>query len=225
MANQIAPLPVAPQRSDAPSTFISKADAHVAALAAWTTEVNAVSTEIEVHAAEALSSEAAAAASESTASSASTVSQSNANYKGEWSGLTGAANVPYSVSHAGQFWQLLSNVADITLSEPGVTGDWHLIAPYKTASYLNTGAIALNSIWMADSSVATVTRQTPANPTDGVEFTVVDDGEAASGTKKIVIQYDGVNKIMGLTENMEITTVRQFATFKFRDSSNDWRLV
>lgn len=49
---------------------------------------------------------------------------SNVNFKGDWSAQTGAANVPYSVYHAGMYWQLLNNLADVTTSEPGVTGDW-----------------------------------------------------------------------------------------------------
>ena len=43
----ITPLPTAPQRSDAPATFITLADAFLAALAAWETEVNAAGTYID----------------------------------------------------------------------------------------------------------------------------------------------------------------------------------
>lgn len=47
-----------------------------------------------------------------------------ANFKGEWGDLTGALNVPASVYHSGGFWQLLTDLADVTLSEPGVSADW-----------------------------------------------------------------------------------------------------
>ena len=47
-----------------------------------------------------------------------------ANFKGAWSGLTGALNVPASVSHDGRFWMLTEDVADITTVEPGVSAVW-----------------------------------------------------------------------------------------------------
>lgn len=47
-----------------------------------------------------------------------------ANFKGEWGDLSGALNVPASVYHSGGFWQLLNDLADVTLSEPGVSADW-----------------------------------------------------------------------------------------------------
>jgi len=46
---------------------------------------------------------------------------------GEWSTLTGALNVPSSVLHNGSYWMLLVNVADVTATEPSVTGDWSKI--------------------------------------------------------------------------------------------------
>lgn len=52
----------------------------------------------------------------------------NANYKGAWSSLTGALNVPALVSHSGQRWNLLSNLANVTTSEPGVGAAWELFA-------------------------------------------------------------------------------------------------
>jgi hypothetical protein len=50
----------------------------------------------------------------------------NANFKGAWSGLTGALNKPALVSHSGQRWNLLNNLANVTTSTPGVSADWEL---------------------------------------------------------------------------------------------------
>lgn len=50
----------------------------------------------------------------------------NANFKGAWSGLTGALNKPAMVTHSGQRWVLLNNLANVTTSTPGVSADWEL---------------------------------------------------------------------------------------------------
>jgi hypothetical protein len=50
--------------------------------------------------------------------------QSVANFKGAWANLSGALNMPAVVYHNGKFWALLNNLANVALSEPGVTGDW-----------------------------------------------------------------------------------------------------
>lgn len=63
---------------------------------------------------------------------------SSANFKGLWGGLTGALNKPASVEYNGLQWRLLNNLADVTTSEPGVTGDWSEISP-KTAARLTGG--------------------------------------------------------------------------------------
>lgn len=47
-----------------------------------------------------------------------------ANFKGNWSALTGALAVPASVYHSSKFWLLLSNLADVTAKVPGVDAEW-----------------------------------------------------------------------------------------------------
>ena len=53
-----------------------------------------------------------------------------ANFKGEWSTLIGALDMPASVIHEGTFWILTANVLDVTLLEPGVdlSGTWKMYA-------------------------------------------------------------------------------------------------
>ena len=50
--------------------------------------------------------------------------QGSANFKGEWSALSGALAPPATVRHAGKFWVLLSSLADVTAAEPGVSAAW-----------------------------------------------------------------------------------------------------
>ena len=68
-----------------------------------------------------------AEAAEAVAISSAATAQSSANFKGDWSDQTGAAAIPYSVYHEGNYWQLVSNLADVTASEPGVTAAWKVI--------------------------------------------------------------------------------------------------
>jgi hypothetical protein len=60
---------------------------------------------------------------DSAALSAS-AAQASANFKGDWSALTGALNTPATVRHAGKFWVLLANLANVTTAEPGVSASW-----------------------------------------------------------------------------------------------------
>ena len=231
-APQITTLPPEPQRIDSPADFTVKADAWVAALGVFTGEAN---TQADFNNATASATEASSvtsagfaadsAASASQSASSATLSASSAGFEGLWSSLTGAASIPFSVYHVDEFWQLINNLADITLSEPNVSGDWVRIEMDKSADYSQTGAILVKSVWMANPTTATVTRLTPASPANDQEFTVKDDAETASGTNKIVIQYDSVNTIMGLAEDLEITSAKQFVTLKFRASTSDWRVV
>ena len=71
---------------------------------------------------------------------AASVSAASANFAGEWSSLTGALSVPASVYHAGAYWALLVDVADVTLSEPGLSGGWAEIAFTRVISLNLTAA-------------------------------------------------------------------------------------
>ena len=59
------------------------------------------------------------------AQAAAAAAASSANFVGAWSGLTGALNIPASVSHSGSIWNLNVNLANVTTSEPAsANGDW-----------------------------------------------------------------------------------------------------
>jgi len=60
---------------------------------------------------------------------AQVLAEANANFKGNWSDLSGSLSVPASVYHLSEYWMLLNERADVTTSEPGYTNsDWANIA-------------------------------------------------------------------------------------------------
>jgi len=48
----------------------------------------------------------------------------SANFAGNWSDLTGSLNIPACVYHSSMFWQLASDLVDVTAKEPGVDSEW-----------------------------------------------------------------------------------------------------
>ena len=100
-------------------------------LATVATEVNTINDSVAAAAA----SESAAAASESAAASSAfdanasaLTAQSTSGFVGKWADQTGAANINYSAWHTGANWQLLNNLADVTLSEPSTANtDWSIM--------------------------------------------------------------------------------------------------
>ena len=70
--------------------------------------------------------EAAGAAAGAAASAADVqaVVLGAANFKGLWSGLTGALSKPATVKYGGRFWLLLDDLADVTAAVPGGSASW-----------------------------------------------------------------------------------------------------
>lgn len=115
----ITPLPTPPSRQD-PATFSDRADALLGALPNFVTETNLAGDFIE-------SSAATIAADKEEILTAVDSALSSANFKGEWADLTGALAVPASVSHNSKVWLLLTDLADVTASEPSSDNvDWLL---------------------------------------------------------------------------------------------------
>ena len=115
----ITTLPPAPSRAN-PSTFSALADAFLAALATFATEANAL--QVDVNYKQVTASAAAVKASLASAAAALSedIALAAANYKGAWSSLSGAATVPYCVSHNNAYWMLITNIANIADKVPGV---------------------------------------------------------------------------------------------------------
>lgn len=109
----ITALPTPPLPTDTPADFNTKAFALLGALPTFVTEANALEAAVD-----------AGVLSAAIASEVSSVALSSANFKGDWSSLTGPLNIPASVSHNSALWLLEGNLADVTSAEPGVSALW-----------------------------------------------------------------------------------------------------
>lgn len=119
-APTLTAAPTSPDRADR-ATFAARA----VALDDWTKnnqvpEMQALGDNVYANAVE-------AAASAVTCNSVTTIAAAAANYKGLWSALTGALNMPASVSHNGNYWALNANLADVTAATPGVSASWQAL--------------------------------------------------------------------------------------------------
>lgn len=113
----ITALSSAPLPTDNTATFNTKAFALVAALNGFVTEANALETNVNAK-------EASATTAATTATSASATATATANFKGAWSGLTGALNIPASVSHLNKVWVLTQSVSNVATEVPGTSDKW-----------------------------------------------------------------------------------------------------
>jgi hypothetical protein len=127
----ITPLPDPPLRSDGPANFADNAEIFLSQLPTFATEANALEANVNAKEASAVTQVSlatdqadAAAASAVTAADMATIATAAANYKGLWTSLTGALNMPASVYHNGAFWALNANLADVTTATPGVSASW-----------------------------------------------------------------------------------------------------
>lgn len=111
----ITQLPSPPLVTDTTAVFNAKAFALAAALQQLVSEINAEIPAID------------------GAYPASLISIGSANYKGDWSTLTGALNIPASCSYGSRIWLLTSNLANVTTAQPGVSSSWLDITPTKGA--------------------------------------------------------------------------------------------
>lgn len=122
-----------------------------------------------------------------------------ANYKGQWSTLTGALNKPAAVGHGGLFWLLVNNLANVTTSEPGMTNDWERIpgvtevatpinaTPAQGATNVGaSSAIVLSAntfgaIYVGDTHVSS---QWQMHTSNAFAFPMYDSGEVAASTSR-----------------------------------------
>lgn len=146
---------------------------------------------------------------ETLATTANNVSNSvisAANFKGEWSSLTGALTVPSTVYHNGTYWQLLDDIPDVTASEPTlVNTDWALSAQSASRVVIQSPfTLTITGRYFVLGS-GTITIPDPATLSDGMSFDFVREAAEqptiSAGANKVTTRLgltDGV--IMGLSQ-------------------------
>lgn len=163
----ITELPDAPERSS-PSTFSDKADEFLGALPDMTTEENTWATQANALAVTVNADAVSAASSESAALSA-------ANFSGNYSGLTGALNVPASVYHLAKYWMLLSDLTDVTAKVPGTDVEWVEITSFsdtlvKTTAYTVMAADCRGILTISSAGASADITHTLPTGTEGFEI-------------------------------------------------------
>ena len=115
----ITELPPAPNSAtDTPSEFDTKANNTVAAQVNMIPQINTANAWAQETAQQVYNNALEAEQRATQSSDSASISTSSANFKGNWSDLTGQLLMPASVFHNGAYWQLLYSLADVTLSEP-----------------------------------------------------------------------------------------------------------
>lgn len=123
-------LPVWPNLDDAETVFDTKADAVGTAMPGTVTAINAIALNM-LNNAQYVEAQA-------------TTGLASSNFKGNWSSLTGALNMPASVYHAGVYWQLTANLANVTTATPGVSGSWLSLQQGSNRNVIINGGFTIN---------------------------------------------------------------------------------
>lgn len=148
----ITSLGTVPQRTQTPAEFATNADSFLGALPNFRTELNTFGAYVDSSGAEIEADKAAAQASATASANSASASEGwaalslaykdlalgVANFKGNWSALTGALSVPASVYHNSLTWVLLSNLANVAASEPSNGSTWAVASGESFSRYVDS---------------------------------------------------------------------------------------
>ncbi|MGF6212323.1 hypothetical protein [Comamonas sp. 4034] len=145
-----------------------------------------------------------------------------ANYKGEWSTLSGALNVPATVTHLGRLWYLKLNLANVASQTPTLGSAYWGEVSRNDFTVLPCPAGSTNA---ADRGLYRMTSSTsvlllPAAPWHGMVVAAAN----VSGTLTPVIQRNG-KTICGDAENFIMNVVGFQIVLQYDSVSGDWMRV
>jgi hypothetical protein len=172
----ITALPTAPQRTDSPTVFSTRADAHVAALTPWTTQVNAMGVYVDGVAAGIDADVITVAGSASAAATSATnalVSENNAA-----ASATTALNAPATQATSTTSLTIGVGSKSLTLAQTGkafAVGQWVMVADTSnpstnwmlgaiTAFNSGTGAMTVNVVAVGGSGTIASWAISPSAP-------------------------------------------------------------
>jgi len=182
----ITALPTAPSRASDPATFSDDADTWVAALATFTTEANALQTDVNAKQVLAAASAVATDASADDAAVSAAAAATSANFKGLWSSLTGVLNKPATVLHDGAYYALLNNLADVTASTPSPSNsDWAFSSGTRWRTpYTASATLSANSQNTVSATSAAADMTLPSMAIN--DFVVIHNSKTSTQTVRIM---------------------------------------
>lgn len=246
---EIPDLPPAPLRSQPEDQYAATASTFVGAMTLWTQAVNTAGAWIQTtlatilgyrnesasakagaesardtaqgHASSAANSASNALGYASDAAAFADIAAANANFAGQWSSLTGPLNIPATVFHNGVYWVLLNDLADVTLSEPGVTTDWNTPALDEVSWTLVSASatLAAGGHYKVDFTAGPLTLTLDGSASTNSVIRLVRVGGSPEGS---LIARNG-STIGGLAENLNIDAAINGLTFIKQNS--DWRIL
>lgn len=226
MPTTITPLPPAPNRAMDVLEFSNVADAWVAAISLFTTQVNAIVGELNDLLADVIEAvdDAETAASSAAASALTAIGVSN--YKGEWSSLSGGLNIPAAASYGGQIWILKENVANVAAEVPGVSTKWFFHNSAFPILYTDLAAgvpsisVGTDFQIVIRNALGNTNPQeivAPASPQNGAFMILTVENNLTTNT----FNPNGAT-IEGIADSMMLDVIR---TYIFRYINNTWKLL
>ncbi|MGE8493638.1 hypothetical protein [Comamonas sp.] len=143
----------------------------------------------------------------------------SANYKGEWVSLSGALNVPATVTHLGRLWYLKANLANVASQAPALGSTyWGEVSrnDFTVLPSPSGWTLAADRGFYRMSSGSSVL-QLPASPFHGMVVAAVN----VSGTLTPYIQRNG-KTICGDAEDYVMNVLNWQIALQFDSASNDW---
>jgi len=172
-----------PKRTQSPTDFSNNADDWLSYQSPLAVKYNDLAEYLDDLAVVVDADATQAGLSSTSAQESAAIASANANFKGLWDNLTGAANVPYSVLHEGAYWQLLTNLASVQSSEPSAANtDWVVLGSSGFEVITTAGNSAANGFEL----VLTATNITRNLPTFSAgQFLVMNNSPQSDGNVTI----------------------------------------
>lgn len=212
------PLPTPPSTSD-PANFDPRADAFLGGLPTFQTQTNELAAATYQNALDSVNSATSSYQNALLSSQSAAGAQATANYKGEWSSLSGALSMPATVSHQGRMWYLKQALVNVASQQP-VLGSafWGEVGKNQFVTYLapagNTNAVDQGLYVMTNANSVLVL---PANPADGMIVAAVN----TSGTLTPFINRNG-KTILGDAENFTLNVLNFQIVIQYFAATNNW---